>query len=193
MLAIDNGFEAIDALYREAEQALHEAETVHHELSVPSVNQLRYAGRHVLSALVGADAAAAEEEKQRAQRHCQRAIYDAFDGITSYLLESIADFKADYARIEITPHFPRYHETLEKARNARDLLIKARTVSDDRHRYYTDCRKAARELKSCHDAMELAREELNKAIKNRNRVVYFAWAGIVVALIGVAATVLVSK
>lgn len=90
-------------LFKDAEDATHEAETLHADLPIAAVNQLRYAGQHILAAQTAEDAASAREDFLRAERHCQRALFDAYDSVAVFLLAEIAQFRRDYKAIIIAP------------------------------------------------------------------------------------------
>lgn len=88
-------------LYARAERAIRRAERMTLNLATAPVNQLRYAGFHILLALecvaVG-DNSGAEENLTKADRHCKRSWLDAFECAVLYLLKSVAAFYADAAR-----------------------------------------------------------------------------------------------
>lgn len=183
-------WQSLSNLFRQAEAALHEAEMIHGDLGIPSVNQLRYAGHHILSISTSATEAEAIQAYHKAVSHCQRAIYDAYDSAIVYMLKGIKAFKEDYAKIQIGPHFARYPELRKTARDAKDLLVKAREKPQSREAYYGDCRVLAEKLRSCYDEMEDAREELNKAIEHHNVVVYIGYVSLAAAIVAAVAAVL---
>lgn len=182
-------WKVLQRLFREAEQALSEAETIHSDLAVPSMNQLRYAGHHMLSAMTAETPSEREEEYRKAVRHCQRAVYDAFDSSIAYILKNIDQFKQDYAKVEIVPHFPGYPAIMAEARKARDLLIRARAEKERRQDYYVECREAASRLLGHLKQLEDAREELNKAIRRHNQTVFLGWGGLAAATVAAIAAV----
>ena len=85
------------ALYKEAEEETTKVSYLYDSLYCVPINQLRYAGRHLLDALSGRfdQTSSRSEELLRCKRHCQRAIYDAHDMRVSVLLRRIDDFKHD--------------------------------------------------------------------------------------------------
>ena len=66
-------------LYNTAESDLKNIGRVEQELLITAVNQLRYAGQHLLRALDSDNADRIDSELDAAKRHCQRAIYDVND------------------------------------------------------------------------------------------------------------------
>ena len=162
---------------------------MHEELFIPSINQLRYAGYHVLAALVSEVPATKEEECRKAKSHCLRAIYDAYDNEINFTLSKINQFREDYKSIQILPTFPEYSQILVEARRAQSLLIKARKSNDARRGYYSDARDVARSLRAAVCAIEDIREELNKVVAQHNHGVLIRWATILVTIVGAGAAV----
>ena len=81
----------IRKLYEEAEEALKRYERISLANLAPALNELRYAGHHLLEA----DDAGTETDKlqhlTRAKAHCERARYDAKEATIISLLECVAD------------------------------------------------------------------------------------------------------
>ncbi len=108
----NNKYKELHDLFALAEKKIKRVEQINHEgLSIPSVNQLRYAGRHCLDSLVSDDEEV-ENNIYEAKDHCKRAIYDAMEiGIVT-ILEKIQIFNKDYKYITITDVLPDYISTL---------------------------------------------------------------------------------
>lgn len=110
-----------------AEKTLKRYERVGGATLVSAINQLRYAGRHILDA----DADGVTEETRaehycKALRHCHRAAFDAREATVIYLLDSIQDFSEQsktYDIDHITRFIPNYSDWLDKAVNAQKLLL----------------------------------------------------------------------
>lgn len=172
-------------LFKEAEDAIHVAETITGDLPLPAVNQLRYAGHHLLKAK-NAVGEGPDEHLQRARRHCQRSVYDAFDHTLMYLLLSVAEFKKDYRKIQIIPLFPEYHALLQTAEAAKQVTIKARSSNEDRDKYYIQAKDSTDTLAQYVAKADLSREELNKAVAAHNvktLVAIFTVLGAIAAIV----------
>ena len=68
-------------------------------LTTAPVNQLRYAGSHILQALECAtvgDISVADENLAQAGRHCKRSWLDAFECAVFYLLKSVIASPEDF-------------------------------------------------------------------------------------------------
>lgn len=66
----------IKELFDGAEKFAKESELFHSGPSTPAINQLRYAGQHLLKALVADSKDAFNEEALKSKGHCLRSGYD---------------------------------------------------------------------------------------------------------------------
>lgn len=81
------------ALFDQAENVLKEVEKICGDLSVPSINELRYVGYHIARGIVAHNDKAFFSEIKKAENHCKRAIYDAYEVGILYFLDEIKCFK----------------------------------------------------------------------------------------------------
>ena len=79
----------IVGLFDQAENLLKEVEKVCGDLTVPSINQLRYVGYHIARAIVAQHDDSFFDELKKAENHCKRAIYDAYEVGILYFLDGI--------------------------------------------------------------------------------------------------------
>ncbi|MCC6598083.1 MAG: hypothetical protein IT559_04780 [Alphaproteobacteria bacterium] len=144
-------------LFNKAEAAIKKIE--HEEgLDFPSVNQLRYVGRHLIDFLNNNDV----EELRKAKRHCKRAIYDANDIGIQFYIEDIDLFKDDYKDVVIQDVLTKYLDYLDDRDAAEDFLEHGRQAGDDRDAFYEAAGEHYEKLKIAARDMERCREELNK-------------------------------
>ena len=68
---------SIRKLYEEAEEALKRYERISLANLAPALNELRYAGHHLLEADGAGNEADKSQQLTRAKAHCERARYDA--------------------------------------------------------------------------------------------------------------------
>jgi len=160
-------------LYKEAEDFITEVSSLQDGLDTPAVNQLRYAGRHLLNSLTGKTSIAPEQEYERAVAHVKRASFDALDSGIIYCLREIQFFRNDYRKIEITT--PGYLNIISSARKAKYLLDKARKDFDNRHEYYQEARKHFKLLKEACEVLEDTRSEQNKRLSSHNRKIFITY------------------
>ncbi|MGB0696874.1 MAG: hypothetical protein ACPGOY_14575 [Rhodospirillaceae bacterium] len=179
---------ALKSLFSKAEAAIHEAEGLHEDVIIPSINQLRYAGYHLLIALT--DDEQIEVQMTKAENHCQRAVFDANDSILNYLLANIAQFRRDYRLIALGPHFPEYKEAFRIEREAQEFLKKAKQNQKSREKFYAESQDMVNKLIQAHNAMEESREELNKELKRHNRDVIIKYATFILLFLGSIITIM---
>ena len=85
--------EEVRSLYSKAEAAIKLYERIGLDnLTIP-LNELRYAGQHILRAETEANAEESKEDLFKAYRHCERALYDAKEATILCLLETVASFR----------------------------------------------------------------------------------------------------
>ena len=111
----------ISSLYHEAENALKLYERISLSNLAPALNELRYAGHHILEAKSAADDEERLKHEERAVAHCERSIYDAKEATIITLLECIADlrtlgFSADEMRVFI----PEWDTYINEASGSKD-------------------------------------------------------------------------
>lgn len=167
-------------LYRSAEHLIKVVEDRRGELVIPAINELRYAGFHVLQGL-SADEADPEEQFRRARRHCQRAGYDAVDGGIVYCLDQISKFKGDYRRLVIPQIVPRYPDLMQRAQRAKDFIDGVRAENKSREAYYEEAQLVLPDIFDVVDELEANREELNKALQKQNHELFRTWLSISIA------------
>lgn len=94
-------------LYAEAEFAIKRYERIALEDQIAAVNELRYAGHHILEAESEEDEAKRLDHVTSARNHCRRAVQDAKDGAIVAQLEFFAQF-ADcrFSRTELERLLP---------------------------------------------------------------------------------------
>ncbi|MCG5549266.1 hypothetical protein [Halorhodospira halochloris] len=132
-------------LFDEAEHKTKEIEQFVQELSIPSINELRYSGYHLARAFtyVGEQRKEFDEQISKAKRHCERAIYDAHEVGIIYMLEKIKNFKERYSGSShtVAEIIPDYVDDLVSVDEASKLIGKAHEGHiGDRATYYEECR-----------------------------------------------------
>lgn len=161
------------ATYKAADEFARQVAEFRSEIAIPAHNELRYAGYHLLLALADDGGVANAAQVGRAVAHCERAQYEAAEAGISCALDFIEQFQKDYKEIRIGDVVQDYQEIIKTERNARNLLTRTRSTkpSDDRGelpdpRAYMEMFEKLRDV--C-EALEDAREELNKTIGDKVR------------------------
>jgi len=154
--------EAIIRLFDEAESKVKEVEQLSSDLSIPSINELRYVGYHLTKALCQQTDGTISSELDKAERHCKRAIYDAVEIGVIYLLEKIQEFQQDYGRsVEIVTVIPNYIELCAEAHDTREFISHIKeNCEKDRDRYYEECQPHYIALKTIYRKLNLVLQQL---------------------------------
>ncbi|MGN0846596.1 MAG: hypothetical protein ACI4RA_04335, partial [Kiritimatiellia bacterium] len=117
--------------FSEAEEAIKRYERIGLDNLVSAVNELRYAGDHLLVADTTEDADVRETALLRAERHCIRARYDAIESTIITLLEQIAAVRqSGLSSEELSTVLPDWKECLLKAVAAQKAIESAGAVRD---------------------------------------------------------------
>ncbi|MCY4588199.1 MAG: hypothetical protein OXB98_19390 [Bryobacterales bacterium] len=194
----DNGdlkeFQQIQQLYNEAERFIKEVEVVEAAVAFPAINQLRYAGHHLLKALVSEAREDFQTELNDIRDHCHRAMYEAAEAGIGYLLELFTTFETDFKDIIVTDTVSDYSEIRALRQAAASELYKGRVDRSSPVEQVRHYMNRYRELKQGVDKLEASRSELNKVkmreVKSSRRFVYQVLFWISVVLIGIAGLIL---
>jgi hypothetical protein len=128
-MAID--LQNLKAHFRRAERAIKRCERVTLAVPVPALNQLRYAGNHLLKALTAEQEDVAAAEAEKAELHTKRAWFDAFDSIAAAQLDAIRSFADKGYPLEIVlQYIPTYEDDLAYARKVYPLYCDFKAVQD---------------------------------------------------------------
>ncbi|NWN50465.1 hypothetical protein HT121_24160 [Pseudomonas sp. MAFF 301514] len=162
-------------LFRLAEEKIKLVENLNQELSIPAINELRYAGFHMSQYLAGEEGSA--EQLAKAENHCKRAIYDAVEAGVTHQLEVIAQFQFDFRLLIISEVVPGYAEIQEQASEARDLILEPRKP-EDRAAYYEKCSEHLENLRKAQKKLDLHREDLLKALRRNSGQSLSKWVNV---------------
>ena len=156
--------------YKRAEDALHSLGIETGEgIDTTAVNELRYAGRHILNGLNATDPEERLRDFRRAEDHCERALYEAYDNAIFFYFRSFDQFKSDYARIPITETIPNFIDIETSMLEARKFLETARREEEKREAYYEQAVTQHEIVSKAWTRLEAARGELNKVVEAFNR------------------------
>jgi len=174
--------------FSEAEKLLKEVENIGENFYAAVANELRYAGRHLLNALVSPKDW--EDELRRAAKHCYRATYDASDALVIHRLEVIEIFIEDYRKISLIDTVPEWHKYVRKAADARKFIASTVEREKARSEHAKACLVVAKELENITIELTVLRPELNKKIREKSDERLKWVLGVALALAAVIAGVL---
>ncbi len=102
-------------IFADAENKIKSIERETSELSIPSVNQLRYVAYHLIEILKNSENI--DEELDKAINHAKRAKYDVLEISCLYYLEEIKEFQDNYSQytetIDILPEYINLHAYIQ--------------------------------------------------------------------------------
>lgn len=112
--------------FRQAEAKLKLVEKAYEEGPfIPAINELRYAGRHLVESLASSSDKERIEEAQKARRHCQRALYDVHEAQVIALLERFNTFERKFSGMYLLDVIPDYEKLLALIDQIHGLLAEA--------------------------------------------------------------------
>ena len=155
-------FTRIQHLYNKAECFVKHVETHQSDISIPAINELRYAGHHLLKALTSDDGEVFKRELRKTESHCQRAIYEASESGILYFLGLVNEFAGDFKDVSITQVIPDYVSILSLAKKAREQLSAGRLNRDSAEKQAADYMTTFHQLAEKIELLDVSRGELNK-------------------------------
>ncbi len=129
-------------LFDRAEDKVKEVEQLAQELSVPSINELRYVGYHLARSFCENNSQEFDLQISKANSHCKRAIYDAHEIGIIFMLEQIKQFKEKYSDFSssVMEVFPSYVEELISVNKTSIFIAEVRKKHrNNRDAYYEEC------------------------------------------------------
>ena len=128
-------------LFEQAETKIKNAELITSEgVLIPSINELRYAGHHIVRSLLSDDEKELQAERVKAINHVKRAIYDIDESLLIYYIESAANFKEKYNdsgfTTEVVTDYPEKLATLDKANKSIQQLRENNNNYKNRQQFY---------------------------------------------------------
>lgn len=174
-------------LFAQAESEAKKAELLLGELSIPCVNELRYAGSHLIQGLVARDKD--EEQLERACKHCRRALYDAWEAQILYYLEKISAFQHDYRNVVISDVLSNYTELSMSIQQSRDVILKAQAMPDKEERCLTIAGHVD-VLAKIQQTLDASRDELNKKMRKECSIYWVRVLGVLVTILALVVSIL---
>lgn len=180
-------FSKLKTEYETADKIFKNVEQFRNEAGIPSMNELRYAGYHLLHAIQpdGFD----EEHLRLSINHCRRASYEAGEAGILSGLEVVAMFRKDYELIVVTDVLTDWVDILKRCVEIENFTMQAWQSGEDRSKDHANFIAYFNEIKSFCDRLTFAREELNKKIeddrKANRRFVYTICLGVITLVVAI--------
>lgn len=136
-----NSLKPLLVLFGQAEVKIKQVEqTTGEGVLLPSINQLRYAGYHIVKSLLADDEQKNQAEIDRATNHAKRAIYDIDEALLIDCLDRAKIFKEKYGDsvfiTDIIANYPEQLIELDKANQGIQNLRKNAENYKNRHTLY---------------------------------------------------------
>lgn len=165
---VDEALQEVVESYEAADRFVREVGTFSKKAVIPALNELRYAGHHVIQAIDHNDRRVVDADKLRSARsHCRRAMYEASEAGIMFAASAVLSVHAAYPNIVISEVVRDYHEFRVRAKRAQDLVNRGRadraSVLDHTHAYM----EAFRGLREAVDVLDAASDDLNAKVAAR--------------------------
>ncbi len=165
-------------LYNEAEIDLKSYGRETDELFVPGVNQLRYAGQHLVRALAASDRSALDYNLDAAERHAQRAVYDTNDSAIQFHLYGILQIRTQ-SIVNLATVVPNYGNIINAVNRAkRHIEQVSNEHKDNREQLYNEARQHLVKLRDAHVALIEVIPDIMAEAKRQRRAVWLTRLGI---------------
>jgi len=165
-----NAIKEIIDLFDKAEEKVKEVEQLAQELSVPSINELRYVGYHLARAFCEEDHQELNIQITKAQGHCKRAIYDAHEIGIIFMLEQIKIFKETYIPFSssVIKMIPSYTQELSTTSKASQFIAEVKEKHrNNRDAYYKECEPYYLSLRNILEKIAIAEPLINQDITEK--------------------------
>ena len=164
MTDTEDRYRCLRSLYKLAEDAIHNLGIEGSGTDILAINELRYAGHHLLNALTSEKENEKEEQFSRFKRHCERALYEAYDCSIYYHLAQFQKFKMDFAKVTISDVIPDFLQVEMTMRKCKKFLEQARSESEKREDYYKEAKSTLSKVAEANLKCQAAREEIGQEI-----------------------------
>lgn len=153
-------FKQVGVSFAEAERRIKLIEWLD-GTDIPSINELRYVGYHILKACQKDDAVQQREELKRADRHCKRASFDALElGLISSF-ETVKAFQERHATYPVSDVLSDYHDMMTDVVKAQSFLAQ-NSGGEYRDEYYDTCEGWVSRLVDIAAKLTATDEEISK-------------------------------
>ena len=156
-------------VHGEADEVIRKVANFRDKVVIPAINELRYAGHHLLKSIDDDGSVIDNKELQKAINHCHRAMYEAIDAGIICALGRIKIFQDDYKKTVVADLIPNYREILVRSHKAQSQSAKARdhgensvSMSDEYISLYNSL------VEDCY-SLDLMRDEINKRLRESIR------------------------
>lgn len=184
-------------LFEQAEMQVKKTEDVNGDIVIPSINELRYFGYHILKAFMVEEDHAPElinSEIEKAKGHAKRAIYDASEALIVFYLEKAASFHSRHENSAcITDVLPNYVEDLQQLEHIKSEIKKIRSDEQaykNRDTHYEKCLPFIENLGNIVSRFEQANPLIIKKERHSTRSFIIQTLGLIFGIIASIAAII---
>jgi DNA repair exonuclease SbcCD ATPase subunit len=184
-------------LFEQAEMHVKKTEDINGGIVIPSINELRYFGYHILKALIAEEDRAPElvnNEIEKAKGHAKRAIYDASEALIVFYLEKAANFHTRHENSAcITDVLPNYVEDLQQLEQIKSEIKKIRDDEQaykNRDAHYEKCLPFIESLGTIISRFDQANPLIIKKERQSTRTFIIQALGLVFGIIAAIAAII---
>ena len=155
--------------YETADRFAREVGTFRESAVIPALNELRYAGHHVLQS-IGPDGKVTDDDGplQKAYGHCERALYEASEAGIMVAARAILSFRNSYQGIVISEVVKDYTDFLMMAKKAQAMVDAGRTDRESVLAQTKEFMASYRQLRDAVEVLDASRDDLaTKQANNR--------------------------
>lgn len=166
--SIDKVFEC----FKDTEKIIKKFEKSHHQLPIPSINELRYVGYHFLMATSETSDVSIRENIEKALNHCKRAKFDTFEASSMIFLEDLKIFNESYGKVVetqtvITNYVDKLSEINEIKNSIEDIIT---SDYESRENYYKEIQPLHDKLKIILELFKLAEPKIDILVEDNNQI-----------------------
>jgi hypothetical protein len=172
-------------LFSTSEKKIKQIENLFDQLAIPAVNELRYAGFHLIHAITASNPDEKQSNLISAAKHCRRSIYDSLEIGISFCIRQCSNFREDYRFTQIGGIVDGYAEDLVTITEIQDYIgTHNRYDSDDTDQTWNTLQHHFEVLLHVHKKWEASREEMNKTLRRRMIMLLVGILGLILTGLG---------
>ena len=154
--------------YERADKFCKEVQNYIEEAGIPAMNEMRYAGHHLLQSLNDNGGIADDAQLAKAYNHALRAAYEASEAGILAALDEIAYFKTTYKNVVFSEVVANYTEILNDAEDAKDRIEIRKNTGGQMVAELEEYMSLFSKLKKHTKILNIHRDELNKKRRSAN-------------------------
>lgn len=177
------------AEYDKADTLAQEVNNFLNEAGIPAINELRYAGHHLLKALDDQGGVADQQHIEQAMGHARRASYEATEAGIVLAVEAVKTFRDDFRTITIADLVPDYAPRIQNCNQGLRLVEQGRQPGFNRDADHSDRIEVFRKLRSLAEDLTAVRDEANKRLDDKRATARQWIIGTLLAILAILVTI----